>query len=306
MFNKIKTKKYFKPLIILIAIALIVPIGYTVSRYVMNVLKDYYIESKNFYFNSNRLKEDNPMYLINNWSGVGTFTIDISLNSNKNHILASDFDVSYNLSYTCSQDVICSSDKNSGVIYTATHTDNVIISITPTRAFDDGESVIINVSATSTSPYVETISADFKIVVGKRGIAYTIDDQADRPYLLVSITNAIAEYNVIEAFGGYLVGDKIDSRTYRALSSVNKAKCVSITVELSFDPNEIVLDTTNSIRGLNTLNTQTVNGVSYISHISFPMEALTSSEIRFYKLDYTEDYTYPFGSVTPVVTFSAY
>jgi len=303
---KLKSKPYYKLIIILICLAIIIPVGYTASRYIMNVINDHFLESKNFYFNSNRLKSDNPTYLINNWSGVGEFSIDISLNSNKNHILASDFDVEYGISYVCPNDVICTSNKSSGVIYKATHTDEVVISIMPTRAFDDGESITIQVEATSTSPYVETISAEFKIVVGKRGVSYAIDDQVNRPYMLVSITNALASYTIKQAFGLYSIGEQIDSRTYKSLSDIDKQKCVSIMIELAFNPNTIVMDTTSLISGLNILEEVVINGVSYVSRISFPMEALTSNEIRFYKLDYTSNYTYPYENATSIVNFNAY
>ena len=304
-FKKITQRAYFKPFLYILLILVITPLGYTFTRYIMDKINDYYLESRNFYFNSNRLKGNNTLYKINNWSGVGDFNIEITVNSRKNNILASDFDVTYNISYTCGSGVICSSDKNNGVIYTATHEDSFTVTITPTKAFADGESTTVHIEATSTAPYVETISADFEIVVGKRGISYFIDDEVNRPYLLVSITNALTYYTVKEAFETYQVGDQIDSIIYNTLSPTDKAKCASATITLSFDPNDILLDITSSIFNVSTTDEVLIGGVYYVNELTFPMDAMSSLEVRFYKIDHTENYTYPFDTATSIVTFSA-
>jgi len=303
-FNKFKDKFYVKPFIILIIIVFLVPTVYTFTRFLANIARDYYLESKNFYFNSNRLKKDNPSYQINNWTGVGDFEINISMNSRKNSLLESKYDIAYNISYTCSSGVVCSSNKSSGVIYEASHTDSFAITITPTRAFNDGESVFLNVTATSTVPYVETISGVFQIVVGKRGVSYMIDDEPNRPYMLVSITNAITSYTVKEAFLTYNIGDELDINVYKDLSSTNKAKCVSVEITLTFDPTDIVLDTTSPILKNATIQSINIGGTNYVSEVAFPMDAMSSMEVRFYKIDYTLDYSYPFGGPS-IVGFSA-
>ena len=301
-FIKFKNKIYTKPFIITMIIVLI-PTIYTFTRYFLKENADYYLESKNFYFNSNRLKKDNPLYKINNWTGVGVFTLDISMNSRKNNLLESNFDIAYNLSYTCTGDVICSISKNSGVIYETTHMDDFVLTISPTRAFDEGESVYINVSATSTVPYVSTISADFEIVVGKRGVSYTIDDEDNRPYLLVAITNAITSYEVKEAFDSYSIGDEIDVDTYLNLTSTNKNKCISALIRLNFDPNDVVLDTTSSILNDAIIQSILIDGINYVNEITFKMDAMSSLEVRFYKLDNTKNYSYPFNA-SPIVLLS--
>ena len=304
LWRKFRKKPYYKLVIIILLILLVSPFAYAVSRYVLDIVNDYYLASKNFYFNSNRLKEENPLYSINNWSGVGNFDIEISVNSNKNYLLGSETDVVYTVSYTCPVDVICSSSKAGGTIYQSTGTDNFNISITPTRMFDDGETVNIHVSAVSVSPYVKEISADFMITVGKRGLSYTIDDTVNSPYLLVNITNALTYYTVKEAFSSYQIGDQIDSTVYKALSPINKAKCISALITLEFDPTVIVLDTTSSLLNIATYNDVVINGVNYIDEITFPIDAMSSQDVRFYKINATMDYTYPVQNVTPVVIFS--
>ena len=296
-----RQKPYFKPVIIIVLISIILPLGISLSRFVMQVIRDNYLESKNFYFNSNRLKKDNPLYKINNWSGVGNFPLDITVNSYKNNLLATTADITYEISYTCPLDVVCTSDKNNGIIYQATHTDNFSILITPTRVFEENETIAVHVEATSTAPYVETIAADFQIVVGKKGITYTIDDEVGRPYLLVSITNALTSYQVIENFASYQVGDVIDDMTYRGLNAGDQNKCVSAYIELSFDPRVVVLDTTSSLLSIGSHQVEVINGVSYINQVTFPIKAMTSKEVRFYKTAHTQDYSYPFVNQNPII-----
>ena len=301
-----KKKPYFKPVVLTVLIALILPMGISLSRFVLEIIRANYLESKNFYFNSNRLKKNNPLYKINNWSGVGNFPLEITVNSSKNNLLSTASDITYNITYTCSNDVICSSSKTNGVIYQATHTDSFSISITPTRVFEENEVVSVHVEATSVAPYTEMISADFQIIVGKKGISYTIDDEINRPYLLVSITNALTSYEVKEAFASYSVGAIIDDVTYRSFAPANQSKCVSAYIELTFDPREVVIDTTSSVLSIGTSQSEIIGGVSYINQVTFPINAMTSKEVRFYKIEHSADYSYPYVNQTPVVSLDTH
>jgi len=299
--NLIK-KRHIKLFLVIILICAILPLVTTLTRYILEKVEDYYLESKNFYFNSNYLKKDNPLYQINNWTGIGNFTIDISLNSSKNNLLSSDFDITYDITYTCPADLNCTFDNTSGIIYKATHTDSIKLTIIPTRVFEEKESATIHVEATSKDPYVRTISADFQIIVGKTGVTYAIDDAKNNPYLIVSITNALTSYKVTSPFSTYQVGDELDINVYRALSDQEKKNCVSATISLSFDPNIIVLDTTSEVLKEGIINNQDIDGLSYVNKITFTMDAMSSQEVRFYKIDHTKNYTYPIVNQNSIVT----
>ena len=41
---------------------------------------------------------------------------------------------------------------------------------------------------------------------------------------------------------------------------------------------------------------------NYINQISFKMEAISSTKVRFYKIDATKDYTYPIKNPTSIIT----
>ena len=292
-------------IIILIILILLLPVGITFSRYITENIRNYIMEANHFFFNSDKLVSGGVTYGINNWGGAGNIEIQFELNNHKNNILTSDTDIEYTLDITCDNGLICSLSSDSGVIQVAEKTDDFTLTLTPTRPFNDNESVTVTVSATSSTPYVKTLSATFVVTVGRRGIDYEITDSEGSPYLIFSITNALDTYKVITAFGDYSVNDLITTNDYLALSDENKAKCASAVITLSFDPSVIILDTTSEIMSSATYQTTNYNGVDYISNITFPMDVMMSKEIRFYKRDSSRNWTYPIVNNTSVVTFSA-
>lgn len=296
-----KKIKHLKLIIIIILLIVLIPQIPTFGKFIMEKYNDFYLDSKHFYFNSNRLKETTPLYEVNNWSGVGTFDITFSLTSSKNNYLFTDYDISYNITYTCDSNVNCSANKTTGIIYSTSHQDEVTLTVTPTTTFHENDSTTIHVEATSTDPYVKTISADFKYIVGKEGITYETKDTEGQAYLLFTITNASTYCNVIEAFDTYSVGDDIDVSVYNKLTSANKLKCVSQYATLEFNPSTILLDTTESLLKKSTTESTTINNISYVNKITIPLEPMSSTEIRFYKLYPTNNYT-----TSNIITFTSY
>lgn len=304
-FNKINIKNKKRILLFLLIFAILLPGGITLSKYIAKSIKNYILESNNFFFNSDKLTEDGINYEINNWGGSDSIQIQFQLNNYKNNILSSESDITYSINATCDSSIICSLDNNNGIIYKNEKIDNVTLTINPTRIFNDGESININVTATSSSPYVKELSASFKITVGKRGISYEITDEEDSPYLIFSITNSNNLYKVKENFDTYSIGDILSVDVYLKLSDVNKLKCYCTLVTLSFDPNYVVIDTTQSLLKNADYQETSVNGVNYINRVTFDVDAMTSKEIRFYKKNISINYTYPIINDTPIINFSA-
>ena len=300
-----KKKLSYKKIIVLVLIILLVTIGSpTLAKFVKEEFHSYYLNSKHFYFTSNRLKKNNPTYLVNNWSGVGAFNISFDLLSVKNSLVYTDYDIPYTVTYNCPQDVTCSLDKSSGTIYRTsnTHSDTVTLSVTPSRSYGEGERLQIGLTASSTSPYVETIRATFEYVVGKQGITYEIEDEANRPYMVFKITNAINYCKVITAFGNYQVNQLLDNTIYRQLSDADKVKCIGENVVLNFNPNVIILDTTANIVNTATLGNTTIGGISYVSMLDFYIEPVSTMAIKFYKKNVANNYTYPSGNNSSIIT----
>ena len=203
------------------------------------------------------------------------------------------YDITYEINYTCDENVICDIDKSSGVIYTESHSDTITINVIPTKVFTENEKLTIHVEATSTSPYVKTLKADFLYVSGKKGATYSIDDEVSRPYLILSVTNANTYCTVKTSFDNYNVGDFIDVDVFQDLSIENKKNCIGKVVNLSFNPREVLLDTTSTLINESQVTYENIDDINYVSSMSFNIDAMSSKEVRFYKVNPNNDYTYP-------------
>ena len=176
--------------------------------------------------------------------------------------------------------------------------------IIPNTQFDIGDVVDIKIKASTTSPYIKEISAEFQLIIGKEKVSYEIVDSPKMPYLDLDITNTLSYYTVSQSFGSFEVGNRISRDTYFGLSDMDKQKCYSALITLQFDPKFILLDMTNE----NYINSTQVTKTSkdsydYINGITFRIDANTGTRVRFYKTDITKDYTYPnAGGTQPIIT----
>ena len=289
-------KKYKKKQIIILALIVLCLLSFVIifGRYVTNTINNFFVRSKEFYFYSDKLSEDNSVYQVDNWSGVDDYVITINMNSNNNNIKSATYDIGYNISYTCSDNAICQLSKTSGTILASTNSDFFNLTITPNTQLSTGDRVVVEVEVNSTAPYKKTLKGKFTLVVGKEKLSYQITDDEQSPYMILSMTNTLSYYTVKEAFGSYTVGQKIDIDTYLALTDEEKKKCYSAIVRIEFDPNEILFDVTNSAYADATnITTTTIGGKTYISGFTISIDAISSREIRFYKVDVSQDYTYP-------------
>ena len=276
--------------------------GTSLGRFIYDEIKNVYFNSKNFYFESDKLTTKMARYQIDNWNGVDPHSITINMNSFKNNLVKSETDITYTIDYRCSDNIICDSSKNSSIIYSATNTDYFTITLTPNQILNDGDSVWMEVTATSQEPYTKTISGRFVLNVGYYGLSYEITDQENDVYLNLKITNTLDYYKIIKAFDTYQIDDKIDIQTYLNLSEENKKNCASAIIYLEFDPNIVLLDMTSNIY-LNALSKEVtmIQGFEYIHKISFPIDAISSQVIKFYKIDATKNYTYPLNQNPSVI-----
>ena len=68
-------------------------------------------------------------------------------------------------------------------------------------------------------------------------------------------------------------------------------------VKIEFNPREVLFDVTNSVYSdATTVTTTNIDGKTYINGFTIKIDAISSREIRFYKVDVNQDYTYPNGS----------
>ncbi|HBJ10202.1 MAG TPA: hypothetical protein DDY61_00485 [Ruminococcaceae bacterium] len=297
-----------KKKIVYIVFALILIIVFCNSsfgRYVYYKIKDSYLASKKFYFNSDKLTSNHREYVINNWSGVDTYQFLIGLNSSKNNYEHANSDINYEISYTCSDNANCSISKNEGTIYESSSNDSFVATIAPSVALKNNDEIWVDIEAKSTYPYKKTLGAKFILKVGIPGISYEIKDEKNSPYFNLSVTNTTNYYLVKEAFGNYNIDDRIDYQTYESLSENDKSKCALPLIKLEFDPKEVILDLTSSaFLNKEDYTVTTIDGYEYINSISFRINLEASEVVKFYKANTSKDYTYPLVNENSIVDFS--
>lgn len=290
--NKYKKKQIFILCLILISVSSLVTIF---ARYITNSVQSFFVRSKDFYFYSDKLSEDISTFQIENWSGVDEYTITVNMNSRKNNIKVVSYDIEYKIKYKCiTNNAICQLNKTEGIIYANTNSDFFNLTITPNTELDTGEKVVVEIEATSTSRYSKTLKGIFTLVVGKEKLSYQITDNEQNPYMDLRITNTLSYYIVDNPFDNYVSGQKIDTDTYLSLTDENKNKCYSSIVTINFDPRKILLDVTNeNYVNAKNIKTTTINQYTYINSITIGIDAISSVDIRFYKVDVSKNYTYP-------------
>lgn len=306
--NFIKFKKYKREQIFIILLIILSLISFVTvfGRYVTNSVNNFFVRSREFYFNSDKLSENNSVYQVNNWSGVEDYVIIINMNSNNNNIEVATYDIGYDITYKCSDNAICQLSKTQGIIEADTNSDSFNLTITPNAQLLTGDRVNVEVKVTSTAPYKKTLKGKFTLVVGKEKLSYQITDKEQNPYMLLSMTNTLPYYTVTEQFGSYTAGEKIDINTYLALTDDEKKKCYSALATIKFNPNDILFDITNSAYTEATdITTTKINGKTYINGFTIPVGAISSREIRFYKVDVSKNYTYPNNNNNSVVTVTS-
>lgn len=278
----------------------------SIARYVYNVVRNYYLETQDFYFNCDKMAINQAIYQIDNWDGVDDFPVTFNMNSIKNNIVVSKSDIAYNIVKSCSSNVTCTLSKNNGVIDADTNRDYFTVNIHPIVSLQEGDSVWLEISASSTSPYIQTISGRVTLNVGIPGLSYEIKDAANQPYLNFSLTNTFDFYKVITAYGNHAVGEEISSSAYRNLSPAEQENYASALITLTFDPNVVLLDLTSEFyQNVVSFTQRTIGGYQYVDSITFKVDPISSEMIRFYKKDASMNYTYPYVTNTPVISFSA-
>ena len=298
------TRNYKKKQLIIILVILLFMVSFVTvfGRYVTNSVNNFLLKSKEFYFYSDKLSEKKSVFQVENWSGVDDYTITVNMNSRKNNLETATYDIGYNINYKCSDNAICQLSKQSGIISKEDNSDFFNLTITPNTQLKDGDKVVVEIEAIAIGSYEKTIKGKFTLVVGQEKLTYQITDKVNNPYMDLRITNTLSYYIVETPFRNYAANQKIDIDTYLELTEEEKLNCYSSIVTIEFDPEEVLIDNTNeNYQNATNIITKMIDGKNYIKSITLPIDAISSADIRFYKLDSSKNYTYPNSNNKSVV-----
>ncbi len=286
---------------ILVILAVFLIISVTFGRYVYNVVHNYIIESKGFYFNSSVLKMNGKSYSINNWDGVNSYTFTIDVNNRKNDEVYTTSDITYDIYVECASSVQCTLSKENGTIYQDTHTDSYTITVTPRQTFEAGDTVTISTRVISNFPYRKQMSANYRLGVQKANFSYSIEDAVGEKFCTLNLTNSIGYYDCN--------GTETTVQEYERLTDQQKAQCYSAIIVLSFNPNDVLLDMTSNTYH-NKLSTDfheaTIGANKYVDKYSFKVDPNSNTKVIFYKTDINANYTYNgVNGETPIINVVA-
>lgn len=277
--------------IIMIAVGSFLVVNY--GRYVKEIIEVYYLRTKNFYFNSDKLTITGKTYQINPWSGSQPYDIDINMNSLLNSIKDTDSDIEYTVSCTAYDkydatdnrhgNVICyfgnqGTTSDDRTIYSISHTDNFAVTVALTNGIipDPGDKFYVEITATSSSPYEETLSAKFELVIGRYGVDYKMEDEPGRLYVDAIVSNTFPS-------------DEPDSYI-RVKLTISDTQLFSIDMDniILNDPNTTIVEYDSS---------------DNIKTIEFNVKTKSSMSVRYYKSDSSQDYSYPGSDTGPLIEF---
>lgn len=275
-----KAKINKKKLIICIVALIILITLPTFGRYIYNSVRDLYLKSQNFSFSSNLLTTTGKSYKYANWSGVDDYELDLQLYSYENELSLFTYEGS-GLAYSITCEVedttkatvhigtITGNATEPGYIPNETNVKDIKIYLKPTENLQVGDTVKVNVTASTTEPYEKTIRATFNIKVTGQGVTYSIEDEVASIYATLKLVNTKTETN---------------------------------KVTLSYNPELVVIDVTHEYYENRISQTSTsVDGVECVNSVTFNMEPADVKHIRFYKKDINANYTYPGGTYGSMV-----
>ena len=272
----------FKVSIVVILVILVFTIT-VFGRYIYNNAREAYFTAKQFYFSSDILTVSGSNYQYDNWGGIGTYAIEFELYSYLNSLSKLDYDLGYTITCTTSDadkvrvginsDEVGAPTTITDVIPASTNTSKIGLFVTPITEIAKNDSVKIQVTASTSVPYQKTISCEFTIKAETQGEnTYLIQDAVNQDYAILSLT------------------------------CVNE---VGAQVTLEFDPSKLRVDMNDEVyinRVVEKDATSTIDGKAYVKKIVFNIDAETTKNVKFYKVDKTENYTYPGVQPTSPIT----
>lgn len=281
-----KQKKLNKKKLILVIIIIMFVLSVPVfGRYIYHSIREAYLLSKQFYFTSDVLTATGANYTYTDWGGLDQYVIEFDLYSYNNELAKLDYDLEYKVTCeTITTDKITAviddgstgSSTIEGIIYgvppTGTNESTVRILVNPKVELHKGDIVKLRVTAETEEPYQKQISCTYTLEVAQETLnTFTIED--------------------------------VNNRDYAILKLVNKYETATPVI-LEFDPSELRLDLNDEIYRDNTgVGTTNIIGQgTFINEIEFTLPAEAAKNVKFYKVNKSENYSYSGVEGTSAIT----
>lgn len=182
--KKIDNAGFKLVIIILICIVAIILMRFTYTKYVNKDDNATMYIAKNFYFESDLLKEDSNLETYVYQKGIES--ISINLNNNEDELRFSEVSIEYKVEITDTNGNSVK-DKNGNIIIEKTGTlGNAQIESTNIK-FENLPSGNYVVTATSISPYKKILKGNFTITNNDENIIYSVKDAVNSPTLQLTI-----------------------------------------------------------------------------------------------------------------------
>lgn len=268
-------------ILVFVAFSIILSITKTITfaRYAFESLRETYFISNEFFFYSSNVYLDDGV-TINDWDGVSEYKIYTSVYNYIDELRWTKEDIPYTTSINCNPSISgsVSCTYPAGTIETETTggtTNRICLTLTNPNnlEFKDGDYVDVSAVITSTSPYRKSLNLTFKIYVNIKEVTHKVIDSTNQAYLDLVLSN-----------------------------NTNAASTISI----GWDKNVVLVDNTNTIvnDSATTKRTEIYNSKNYINQLTFIVPAKTAYKIRYYKIDKTQNYTYPVTNTSSIFNIS--
>jgi hypothetical protein len=285
-----RNKKYIFLVFLIVICGVLSICGYTLARYVSNSVWDYYLKSKGFYFSSDYLGSSIVKNADNLWDGG---SVHFNIKNNLNEMVMTEYDIDYRVVCTIegeasthaecymngttsnTQDGVlssfqaCSNPTDDGVdVSLLNKTDcelggydwenqvavkDLYFDVIVTDSNYDLKDVVVNVTATSLSPYSKTLIGEFTLRKGNAGLS-----------------NVSMDYKNFSNYDRLIISN-----------SYSDTKCMRII----WNSDKLLINADSS--AFSSSGTD-ING--YINEIKFNINAKTSSSYIFYRRDFNMTY----------------
>ena len=165
--------------------------------------------------------------------------------------------------------------NTTGIIYakngdTPDNVSRIKIVVTPKTQIEQNDVITIRIKASTQEPYQKEISCEISLRIQQvLANSYEIEDIANRNYLTLKVINT-------HETGG--------------------------NVSLEFDPNVVRIDLNDEAYINRVEGSEEVNSDGYVEKFVFTMDKESAENIKFYKVDMSQDYTYPSGDTSSIIT----